>query len=169
MNKQRAVTQKAAGQIKESLASFARAIEVSEQLRKEDPSNILISYDIGSTHHATAKLYLLLNDYPSAHAAAERTQASCGAVLEKNPAHTQSKLVTAWSKNLTSKVYALLAERDNEIELWRRALENYGASMEIYHRLKADGKFPAVDEKKFAALEAAIREVESKLAESSSR
>jgi tetratricopeptide (TPR) repeat protein len=169
VNKQRAVTQKLAGQSQESLASFARAIEVSDQLRKEDPNNILISYDIGATQYEMAELYLLLNDYPSALAAAEKTQANCGAVLEKNPAHTQSTRVTAWAKNLVGKVHALLAERNNEIELWRKALQNYGASMEIYNRLKADGKFAAVDEKRFAALEAAIRVAESKLSESSRR
>ena len=162
VNKQRATTQKLAGQFKESLASFARAIEVSEQLRKEDPSNMLISYDIGATQYEIGELYLLLNDDTSALAAAEKTEANCGAVLEKNPAHTQSKRVTAWSKNLAGKVYASLAERDNQIELWGKALENYSASREIYHQLKADGKFAAVDEKRFAALEAAIGVAESK-------
>ncbi|MDQ3135742.1 MAG: hypothetical protein M3Q76_13245 [Acidobacteriota bacterium] len=165
VDKQRATTQKLAGQFKESLASFARAIEVSEQLRKEDPSNILISYDIGAIQYEIGELYLLLNDDTSALAAAEKTEANCGAVLEKNPAHTQSKRVTAWSKNLAGKVYASLAERNNETELWRKALENYRASREIYNRLKADGTFPAVDEKKFTALEAAIAVPESKLSE----
>ncbi len=169
VNKQRAVTQKAAGQTEESLASFARAIEVSEQLRKEDPSNVLISYDIGGAYYETSELYLSLKDYPSALAAAEKTQANCGAVLEKDPAHTQSQLVTARSKNLVGQVYALLAERDNEIEWWRKALANYRASREIYQRLKADGKMSAPDEKKFVALETAIGVAESKLSEGSMR
>jgi non-specific serine/threonine protein kinase/serine/threonine-protein kinase len=163
VNKQRAVTQKLAGQYKESLASFARAIEVSEQLRKEDPSNILISYDIGGAHYEMGELYLLLNDHLAALAAAEKTEANCGAVLKNNPAHTQSTRVTAWAKNLSGQVYASLAERDNQAELWRQAVENYHASMEIYNRLQADGKFAAVDEKKVAALEAALRLAESKL------
>ena len=136
---------------------------MSEQLRKEDSSNILISYDIAATQYEMGELYLLLNDYPAALAAAERTEANCGAVLEKNPAHTQSKRVTAWSKNLAGSVHAALAERDNAPELWRKALENYGATRDIYNALKAEGKFAAVDEKKYAALEAAIGVAESKL------
>ena len=170
VNKQRAVTQKLAGQFDESLASFARAIEVSEQLRKDDPSNILVSYDIGTTQYEMAELYLLLKDYLSALAAAEQTQANCGAVLEKNPAHTQSMRVTAQAKNVAGKVYAALAEQDkNQRELWRKALANYGASLEIYNRLKAEGKFAAIDDTKYADLQAAIQVAESKVSASSTR
>ena len=162
-NKQRAVTQKLAGQLQESLGSFARAIEVSEQLRKEDPSNILISYDIAATQYEMGELYLLLNDHTAALAAAESAEANCRAVLEKNPAHTQSTRVTAWARNLAGDVHAALAARSNARETWRKALENYAAAREIYNRLKADGKFAAVDEKRFTALETANRVAESKL------
>ena len=165
-NKQRAVTQKLAGQSEESLASFGRAIEVSEQLRKEDPNNILISYDIAATRYEMGELHLLLHDYGSALDAAAKTEANCGAVLGKNPAHTQSKRVTAWSKNLAGQVYAALGERDHQAESWRKAVENYRASLEIYNGLKTDGKFAAVDEKKVTALESAIVLAESKLSES---
>ncbi|MBA3272707.1 MAG: protein kinase, partial [Chthoniobacterales bacterium] len=140
VNKGLAVTQKQAGQFKESVASFSRAIQVSEQLRREDPSNILISYDIGGGQYEMAELYLVLNDYPSALAAAENSQANCGAVLAKNPAHTQSMRVTAQAKSLAGNVYAALAERDNQMDSWRKALENYRASREIYGAFKADGK-----------------------------
>nr|MBA2270683.1 hypothetical protein [Chthoniobacterales bacterium] len=164
-NKGRAVTQKLAGQFTESLASFARAIEVSEQLRREDPSNILMSYDIGSGQYEMAELYLVVNDYPSALSAAEKTQANCGTVLEKNPAHTQSMRVTAQAKFLAGNVYAALAELDNQMDSWRKALENYRASSEIYNALKADGKIVAADEKRLVALETASRIAEGKLLE----
>jgi non-specific serine/threonine protein kinase/serine/threonine-protein kinase len=169
VNKQRAVTQKLAVQFNESLASFRRAIEVSEQLRREDPSNILMSYDIGSAQYEMAELYLVLNDYSSALSAAEKTEANCAAVLAKNPAHTQSMRVTAQAKSLAGDAYAALAERNNGPDLWRKALENYGASRAIYNQLRADGKFATVDEKRFAALEAAIGGAESELSKSLAR
>lgn len=169
VNKGMAITQKQAGQFTDSVASFGRAIEVSEQLRREDPSNILISYDIGSGQYEMAELYLVLKDYPSALTAAEKTQANCGAVLEKNPAHTQSIRVTAQAKLLAGNVHAALAARDNQMDSWRKALENYGASSEIYKALKADGKIVAADEKRLAAVEDASRLAETKLSESSTR
>ena len=162
-NKQRAVTLKAAKRFKESVESFSRAIEISEQLKREDPNNIIVVYDIGGSYHEMSELYFLLNDFEPTLFAAEKAQENCREVLAKNSAHTQSKNVTARSKNLVGKVYMSLAEKNEQTESRQKALENLRASQEIYNDLKADGKFTALDEKRVAELEAAIGKVTEKL------
>ena len=51
------------------------------------------------------------------------------------------------------------------MESWRKALENYSASSEIYNALKADGKIVSADEKRLVALETASRIAENNLSE----
>ena len=162
-NKQRAITLSAAKRYKESIESFSRAIEISEQLKREDSSNILVVYDIASSYHDMSELYFLLNDFPATLPTAEKARQNCGEVLARNPAHTQSKNVTARSKNLVGKVHLSLAEKNGQTESWQKALENLSASLEIYNNLKADGKFTALDGKRVADLEAAIERVTEKL------
>jgi hypothetical protein len=110
-----------------------------------------------------SELYFLLNDFESTLSAAEKARENCREVLAKNSAHTQSKNVTARSKNLVGKVYMSLAEKNGQTESWQKALENLRASQEIYNNLKADGKFTALDGKRVAELEAAIGKVTEKL------
>jgi eukaryotic-like serine/threonine-protein kinase len=165
-NKQRAVALQAAKRFKESVESFSRAIEISEQLKKEDPSNILIAYDIAGSYHDMSELYFLLGDYQSTLNAAAKAQENCGEMLAKNPAHTMSKNVMARSKSLVGKVYASLAEKTGQTDSWRKALENYRASLEIFNNLKAEGKFTALDTKRVADLEASIGKAESKIGKS---
>ena len=160
VNKQRAVTQKAAQQYKESLESFARAIEISEQLKREDPNNIIVIYDIGGAYHEMSELYYQLKDFQSAINAAQKTQENCAEVISKNPAHTQSKNVTARAKILVGKVYMAQSATVGQDNLRQKALENFRASLEIYSNLKADGKFTALDGKRVAELETEISKVE---------
>jgi non-specific serine/threonine protein kinase/serine/threonine-protein kinase len=161
-DKQRAVTLKAAARFKESVESFSRAIEISEQLRREDPSNILIVYDIAGSYHEMSELYYLSGDYPSTLNAAEKAQENCREVLSKNSAHTQSKNVTARSKNLVGRVYASLAAKNGQTDARQKALENFRASLEIYNNLKAEGKITALDNKRIADLEKDIAVIENK-------
>ena len=162
-NKQRAATLKAADRTRESVESFRRAIEISEQLKREDPSNILIIYDIAGSYHEMSDLYLVLGDYAATLAAAEKAQENCAAVLAKNPAHTQSINVTARSKQTVGKVYAALAEKNGQSDSWKKALENFRASLDILNNLKTDGKFTALDGKRVADVEAAISKAESRI------
>jgi tetratricopeptide (TPR) repeat protein len=112
------------------------------------------------------ELYFLLGDYQATLAAAEKAQENCAEVLSKNPAHTQSKNVTARSKTLLGNVYAAFAEKNGQIDSWRKALENYRAGLEIFNNLKAEGKFTALDAKRVADLEASIGKAESKIGKS---
>ena len=73
--------------------------------------------------------------------------------------------MTARSKNLVGKVYAALAEKNGQSNLWRKALENYRASFEIYNNLRAESKFTALDGKRAANLETAIALAERKIGE----
>ena len=98
--------------------------------------------------------------------AAAKAQENCSLVLEKNPAHTQSKNVTGRSKNLVGKVYAAFAEKNGQTDSWRKALENFRASLEIFNNLKAEGKFTALDAKRVADLETAIGKAEGKIGKS---
>ena len=164
-NKQRAVTLKAAERFQEAVESFSRAIEISEQLKREDANNILVVYDMATSYQDMSELYFLLNDYQSTLSAAEKAQANCAEVLAKNPAHTQSKNITAKSKNLVGKAYLALAEKNSQPEAWKKALENLRASLEIYRQLKADGKVTPLDEKKITDLETLIVKTESKIGE----
>ncbi len=161
--KQRAVTLKLAKRLKESIESFARAIDISEQLRKDDPNNILIVYDIAGSYHDMSELYYDFRDFQEALKAAEEAQRNCREVLAKNPAHTQSKIVLARSKNIVGKVFAAFAEQDGQIDSWRKALENFRAGLDIYNNLKTDGTLSALEIKKVTDLESAIKKAESNI------
>ncbi|MBX7170914.1 MAG: serine/threonine-protein kinase [Pyrinomonadaceae bacterium] len=157
--KQRAVTLKAVNRFKDSINDFSEAIKISEQLKKEDPNNILIAYDIGGSYHDLSELYFLMRDFPAVINSAEKTQEYCQEVLVKNPDHTQAKNVIARSKLYAGKAFAATP---NLPESRQKAMENFLASREICNNLKASGKFRPQDEKRFAELETEISKLQGK-------
>jgi non-specific serine/threonine protein kinase/serine/threonine-protein kinase len=163
VNKQHAATLNTAKRFQESIESFSRAIEISEQLKREDPSNIIVVYDIGGSYYDLSEVYFTLGDYASALSAAEKAQANCSEVLAKNPAHTQSKNVTGRAKLMVGKVYTAYAEKNGQTDSWKTALENFRAGLEIFNNLKAEGKFTPLDAKRIADLEPSIAKAESRV------
>ncbi len=159
----RAVTLDMADKTKEALESFASAIEISEQLKKEDPNNVVIVYDIAGSYFQMGETQYGAGDYQSALAIAQKAMDNCREILEKNPAHTQSIRVTARSQHLKGKSYAALAEKSSGSELWQKSLENYRASLEIYNKFRAEGKSAGYDNKTIADLEKEIGKIENKI------
>lgn len=148
------------------MKSLAAAIEISEQLKREDPNNILIIYDIAGSYYKMSETHYGGKDYQSALLTLQKTMDNCREVLEKNPAHTQSTRVTARSQNMLGKIYGAFAEKSGQTELWRKALENYQASWKVYNQFKAEGKLAEFDTKTIADLETEIGKIETKLGKS---
>ncbi|MBL8183149.1 MAG: tetratricopeptide repeat protein, partial [Blastocatellia bacterium] len=151
--KQRAVTLRAAKRYADSLKSFERAIEISQQLRKEDPTNTLILYDIGGTYYDMSQTHFDAGDHAKTLETLKLAQDYCGEVLAKLPAHTQSNKVIARAHNLAGKTHLKLAAKD-------AALASFKASQAIYLKLKEENKFAGNDAKTNAENEAEIAKLQ---------
>lgn len=153
-----------AGKSKESLEKFDAAINVFKELSAADPNNADRLYDVANTRFSIGETHLTLKNYDAALETFQTSKEEFTKVLEVTPENIFAWRVSSFVLEGIGKSYAALAEKRNQPELRKNALENFRSGLERLKKLKADENLAEHDFAAIGAMETIIAQLENKIA-----
>ncbi len=152
-----------AGKPQESINILKTILERAEEISKADRNNPKNLYEIANIRFKMGEAYYDLKEYESALSAFEKSKEEFQTVVDLDPKY-RFAIRTIYLTTLSiADASVALAEKQNDKELYRKALENYQGALKGFTQMKNEGKLAEYDNQLFTEIETGIKTVESKL------
>ncbi len=151
------------GNPKKSIDILTTTLETAEEISKGDRNNPKNLYEIANIRFKMGEAYFEMKDYELALTSFEKSKEEFRAVVDLDPKYRFAIRTIHLTTLSIADAYAAFAEKRNDKELYRKALENYQDALKGFTEMKNEGKLADYDDKLFTEIETGVKKVESRL------
>ncbi len=152
-----------AGKGQEAVKTLDATLATAIGLSKEDPGNTRNLYEIATIQLKTAETHLELKNLEVALSIFQQARDNYQSAVNNDEKYRFAVRTVHLTTLSIADAYLALAEKRQDKDLYRKALENYQSALIGFTQMKTEGKLGKYDEKLFSEIDAGIKKVESRL------